>query len=287
MSLQDKSLTLVEHLAELRNRIIFTLFFFIVGMVIGFVFATDIIQFLIRDMGDLNVFRPLDTLRVYMQIAVYVGIVAALPMALYQVWAFVKPALTPLERKNTGWFIPVTVVLFILGACFAYFIVFKFSWKFLMGFTENLGQVENTIGLQEVVSFIVNLILPFGLLFEMPVIVIFLTKIRILNPVRMRGFRKNAYLMLVLLSVIITPPDFISPLIVYFPLIALYEISVMLSARIYKRQLAVEAEAEAQFAREQEEKAAAKAAAVEREQEQELESQGVSEQQETSEEQDK
>jgi sec-independent protein translocase protein TatC len=247
MSVKDESLTLVEHLAELRNRIMYTLVFLVIGVIVGFVFAKDIIEFLIRDMTDLNVFRPMDTIRVYMQIAVYVGIVIALPMALFQVWSFVKPALTPIERKNTVWFIPAAVILFVIGASFAYFGIFPFMWDFLTGFTESMDKVHNVIGLQEFVGFIMNLVVPFGLLFEMPIVVIFLTKIRIVNPPRLRKLRKMAYLALILVATTITPPDFFSALAVYFPLIGLYEISILLSAVIYKKQLAKEAEFEDEY----------------------------------------
>jgi len=247
MSVKDESLTLVEHLAELRNRIMITLVFLVIGVVIGFAFAKEIIGFLTRDMPELHVFRPMDTIRVYMQIAVYVGIIAALPMGLYQAWAFVKPALTKVEQKNTLWFIPAAVILFVVGACFAYFGIFPFMWEFMMTLTAGIGDVTSTIGLQEYIGFIVNLVLPVGLLFELPIVVIFLTKLRIVNPPRLRKLRKMAYFVFVLVAVMITPPDFISPILVYLPLIALYEISILLSARIYKRQLAQEAEFDAEY----------------------------------------
>ncbi len=251
MSGKDQSLTLVEHLAELRNRIMITMVFLVIGVVLGFVFAKEIIAFLTRDMAELHVFRPMDTVRVYMQIAVYVGIVAALPMGLYQAWAFVKPALTKVEQQNTIWFIPAAVVLFVVGACFAYFGIFPFMWEFMMTITMGLGDVNATIGLQEYIGFIVNLVLPVGLLFELPIVVIFLTKLRIVNPPRLRKLRKMAYFVFVLVAVMITPPDFISPILVYLPLISLYEISILLSARIYKRQLAAEAAFDAEYADEE------------------------------------
>lgn len=248
MSVQDQSLTLVEHLAELRNRIIFVVAFFIVGMVVGFVYAKPIIEFLIRDIDNLHVFRPMDTLRVYLQIAVYFGIVIALPMALFQIWGFVKPALTVEERKNTVWFIPAAVILFFIGASFAYFGIFPLMWSFLEGFTDSMAKVDNTIGLQEYIGFIMNLVVPFGLLFEMPIVVIFLTKLRVVNPPRLRKMRKMAYLVLILVATMITPADFISALAVFFPLIGLYEISILLSAVIYRKQLAREAAIEAEYA---------------------------------------
>ncbi|OEF96978.1 twin-arginine translocase subunit TatC [Desulfuribacillus alkaliarsenatis] len=248
MSVQDQSLTLVEHLAELRNRLIITFAVFIVGMVIGFVYAKPIIEFIIRDMQNMHVFRPMDTLRVYLQIAVYFGIVVALPMALYQVWAFVKPALTPEERKNTVWFIPAAVMLFMVGSAFAFFGIFPLMWGFLEGFTESMEKVESTIGLQEYIGFIVNLVVPFGLLFEMPIVVIFLTKLRVVNPPRLRKLRKMAYLALILVATMITPADFISAIAVFIPLIGLYEISILLSGVVYKKQLAREAEFEAEYA---------------------------------------
>lgn len=247
-SSDDHSLSLVEHLAELRNRIIVAFAVFIVGMIVGFVYAKPIIEYIIRDMPNLHVFRPMDTLRVYLQIAVYFGLVVALPTALYQTWAFVKPALTYEERKNTVWFIPAAFLLFLTGGAFAYYGIFPLMWGFLVGFTDSMDQVSNVIGLQEYVSFIVNLVIPFGLLFEMPIVVIFLTKLKIVNPPRLRNIRKFAYLALILVSTMITPADFVSAIAVFIPLIGLYEISILLSAVIYRKQLKREAELEAEFA---------------------------------------
>ncbi|OEH85215.1 twin arginine-targeting protein translocase TatC [Desulfuribacillus stibiiarsenatis] len=247
MSEKDQALTLVEHLAELRNRIVVVFAFFIVGLVVGFIYAKEIIEYLTRDIDSLNVFRPMDTLRVYLQVAVYVGIVIALPTALYQVWAFVKPALTIEERKNTVWFIPAALALFFVGSSFAYFVIFPMMWGFLVGFTEAIAGVESMIGLAEYVSFISNLVIPFGLLFEMPIVVIFLTKIRIVNPPRLRKLRRMAYLVLIIVATMITPADFISAIAVFIPLVGLYEISILLSGVVYKKQLAKEAEYEAMY----------------------------------------
>lgn len=247
MAVQDESLTLVEHLAELRDRIMVILVFLVVGVIFGFVFAKQIVAFLVRDLVELNAFRPMDVILVYLRIAVYVGIVVALPMTLYQIWAFVKPALTEDERKNTVWFIPGAIALFLVGASFAFFGIFPFMWKFLMSITESMDGVNSMIGVQEYVSFVVNIVAAFGILFEMPIVIIFLTKLRIVNPERLRSIRKIAYLVLIIVSTMITPPDFFSALMVYFPLIGLYEISILLSGVVYKKQLAKEAAYAAEF----------------------------------------
>jgi sec-independent protein translocase protein TatC len=248
--MQDDAMSLVEHLGELRKRIFWIVAVLVLGMIGGFLVAKPILVYL-QEASPLvnakwNAFSPWDGLRVYMQVSFILALIITGPVALYHIWAFVKPGLSKEEQKATVSYIPYSVLLFLLGLAFAYFVVFPLAFKFASGLTESLDITE-TYGITQYFSFMFNILLPISLLFELPVVVMFLTRIRLVNPMRLRKLRRYAYLALVILSAIVTPPDALSPIIVSIPLIILYEISVMLSSVIYKKQLAKNRIWEAEF----------------------------------------
>jgi sec-independent protein translocase protein TatC len=240
--MQEEAASLVEHLTELRKRIIWVLIVLVLSMVAGLVVTRPLIFYLTSHEpassipNNLNTFSPWDSIQIYMQFAFVIGLSVTLPFALYQLWAFVKPGLTELERRATLRYIPGTVVLFLLGLAFGYFVVFPMAFYFTSSVTKSLGLTE-TYGISQYFSFMFNIVLPMSLLFELPVVVMFLTKIRILNPTRLRKMRRYAYLVLVIIATVVTPPDFISDILVAIPLIVLYELSVMLSGMVYRKQL--------------------------------------------------
>jgi len=124
----------------------------------------------------------------------------------------------------------------LIGLAFGYFVVFKMAFLFTSAVTKNL-QLQETYGITQYFSFMFNIILPLSLLFELPIVVMFLTKLRLLNPMRLRKMRRYAYLLLVVVATMITPPDATSAIIVAVPMIVLYEFSVFLSGIVYRKQL--------------------------------------------------
>lgn len=244
------AMPLIEHLGELRKRVFWCMLFFVLAMIVGLAVAIPIIQYLmsvepVKGM-QLNAFSPWDAIRIYMQVAIYVSFVLALPFILLQVWMFVKPGLRETERKASLIYIPGAVVLFLLGLAFGYFVVFPLAFYFTGLLTTNLG-LQETFGLAHYFSFMFNILLPISVLFELPVVVLFLTKLRILNPKRLSTFRRYAYIILLIVGALITPPDLISAIIVSVPMILLYEFSILLSRRVYRRQLAADRAWEAEY----------------------------------------
>ncbi|MFY0762258.1 twin-arginine translocase subunit TatC [Metabacillus dongyingensis] len=235
--MKNKDIQLIEHLDELRQRIIKVLLAFILFFVGAFIFVQDIYNWLIRDLDEkLAVLGPSDILWVYMMIACVFAIAATIPAAAYQTWKFIAPALTKDESKVTLRFIPGLFILFIIGICFGYFVLFPIVLGFLMSLSA--GQFETMFTADKYFRFIMNLTLPFGFLFEMPLVVMFLTRLGILNPVRLAKARKLSYFVLIVVSILITPPDFISDILVIIPLLVLYELSVTISKVVYmKRQV--------------------------------------------------
>lgn len=230
----------IEHLSELRKRIIVTLAAFLLSFIAAFIFVGDIYKLLVKDLdGKLAVLGPTEILWIYMMISGVAAIAVTIPVAAFQLWQFVKPALTNEERKVSLAFIPGLFFLFLLGISFGYFILFPI----VLGFLTNLAgsQFETFFTAEKYFRFMLNLTLPFGCLFEMPAVVMFLTRLGIINPLRLVKARKIAYFLLIVVSILITPPDFISDVLVIVPLLLLYELSITLSKIVYRKRLAAEA----------------------------------------------
>lgn len=228
----EKKMSLIGHMKELRHRIFAILIFFVVTFIIGFFATPYVIDFFraspAMDNIDWNVFNVSDAIMIYIKFAFIIALVFTLPFILFQIWRFVAPGLNEKEKKSTIWFIPIGFLLFLIGVSFAYFVIFPMIIKFLLGITALLD-VNEMFGMSQYFTFMFNLIIPFGLLFELPIVIVFLTKIGIISPKILIRFRKIAYLILVILGASITPPDLISELLVIIPLIVLYEISIWLS----------------------------------------------------------
>lgn len=238
MAQESSEQHLLQHLGELRRRLIWVLLVFAAALIVGFIFAEPIVQYLKNDPAarDIpwNVFALADALRVYLQFAFVIALVITTPFAMFQLWQFVKPGLKPDERKATLMYIPGAFFLFILGIAFAYFGVFPFIVQFVTSFADRLGAQE-MYGISQYFGFMFRLILPLGVVFELPVIVMFLTRIRILTPHALRKWRRFAYVLLVVVAAMITPPDFVSNILVAIPLIILYELSIWLADRVYRK----------------------------------------------------
>lgn len=254
MSLESEEMSVVDHLTELRRRIIYVLIVFTAGLIGGLFVARPVYLYLIdADQAQgfvLHAFSFWDGIGMYMKIAMAVSLAVSLPFIVYQLWAFISPGLRPEERSAALRYVPYVAVLFILGLLFAYYIVFPMALSFTITITRSMG-LEETYGITEYFSFMFSLCIPLALLFELPLIVMFLTKLRVLNPLRLRRMRRYAYFALVFIAVVITPPDFISDFLVTIPLLILYEFSVFLSALVYRRQLAEDAAREARYVKQQ------------------------------------
>lgn len=237
----DQEMNLIDHLDELRKRLIITIIAFLVFFGFGFAYVKDIYHWFVRDLNvKLIVLGPGDIIWVYFMIATVVGIAGTIPVLAFQIWSFVKPALRPFEKKVTLSYIPALFILFIVGLCFGYFVVFPTILKFIVGLGGDM--VVTNFTAEKYFGFIANITLPLGCFFTLPVIVMFLTSLGIMNPNVLKKVRKFAYLILVIVASMITPPDFVSHISVSIPLILLYEISVSLSKVVYKRKLKKEQE---------------------------------------------
>ena len=164
------------------------------------------------------------------------GFIVAFPYIIYEFWRFVSPGLHENERKSSRGIIFITSLLFLLGVAFGYFIISPFSVQFLTTYTVS-DEVVNRIDLSSFISTVTSVTLASGLVFELPVIVYFLSKAGLLTPALMRTYRKHAIVVILILSAIITPPDLTSQILVTLPVLLLYEISIRVSGRIERKRI--------------------------------------------------
>lgn len=232
--MEDKELQLVDHLEELRKRIIISALAFVVFFIVGFIYVDDIYKWFVGD-TKLLVLGPSDIMWIYFMLAGVVALAGTIPVLALQIWMFVKPALKPIERKITLSYVPALFILFIVGLAFGYFAIFPMVLKFLINIGQEMFVTNFTA--ERYFSFILNMTLPFGVLFELPVVVMFLTSLGIINPFVLAKVRKYAYFVLIIIAVVITPPDFMSDFVVTMPLLLLYEISINLSKFVYRKKL--------------------------------------------------
>lgn len=237
---EARKMTVWEHIGELRSRLIRVLAVFGLALAGGLVGAEPVFEYLVEaapsDKLELNAFSPWDAVSLYVKIGVLLALIVAVPYAFYEMWAFVKPGLSRKERAVTLRYVPWAFLMLIAGLAFAYFVVFPMAFLFTERVTLAMG-LKQTYGVGQYFAFMLNILLPVSLLFELPLVILFLTRIGILSPRLLVRMRRVAWFLMVLVATMITPPDVISDLLVSVPLIALYEFSVWLSKVADRRRL--------------------------------------------------
>ncbi|MGO9613870.1 MAG: twin-arginine translocase subunit TatC [Dissulfurispiraceae bacterium] len=256
--MEDAKMPLTEHLGELRKRIIISLITLFVAFLIAFNYSEDIFRFIMFPLKydlDFSVtkryieFVPKDKLQstklvflapaeafwMNMKVALVVGLLLSLPILFLQLWKFVSPGLHQKEKKYIVPFIVVTTSLFLAGAAFCFFIVLPFAMAFLL--TYKVGDfLMPMLSVGQYVDFCLKFILAFGIIFETPVVIIFLTKIGIVTPKTLAKNRKYAILIAFVIAAILTPtPDAFNQTLMAVPIILLYELGIWLSPLFAKK----------------------------------------------------
>ena len=165
--------------------------------------------------------------------AIIVGFIVAFPYVVYQFWSFIKPALYENEKRHASGAVLIMSMLFILGILFGYYLIVPFSIDWLGTYSIS-STVTNQINILSYISSVTSIVISGGVAFELPVVIYFLSKIGLLTPKFLRKYRRHAYVLLLIIAAIITPPDVLSQMIVSIPLVILYEISIFISARVDK-----------------------------------------------------
>ena len=237
----DDKQPFLGHLEELRRRLVICAIAVGIGFIISYVFAKQLFSYLVLPLTKVLpddsrlIFTNLPEMFIaYIKVALVAGIILAIPIIFYQLWMFLAPALYQKEKRYIIPFVLFSSILFAAGALFGYLVVFPYGFKFFVSFaTEDIQALPSV---KQYFSFAIRLLLAFGLVFEMPVVVLFLTKIGLITPDSMKKFRKFAILSSFILSAILTPPDVATQLMMALPIIILYEISIVLSKAMYRKK---------------------------------------------------
>jgi len=236
-SYDEKKMPFLDHLEELRWTLIRSFVAIFLAAVVCFIFHKQIVDFLRLPAPDdlqLIYLGPTEGFMVYIKVALFSGLVVALPFVAYEFWKFIVPGLLAKERKLVPPIVFFTVFCFLVGGAFAYLVIVPFAMKFLLGFqTEYLSA---TLAIGKYLGFVVTLILVFGVVFELPVLSFFLTSVGILTPDFMRSKRRYGIVTIVILAALLTPPDLVTQIMLAVPLIFLYEISIWVSAMVVKKK---------------------------------------------------
>lgn len=195
-------------------------------------------------LGDKMCFQPVkfqiitrqlgEVLMQHLYVSFWLGVIVAFPFIFWEFWKFVRPGLHEEEQKTVRGIVGVCSFLFLLGVSFGYFVVAPFSINFLAGYT--LEGTETSPTLDSYVTYMTMFTIPTGLIFEMPIVIYFLAKIGIVGPAFLRTYRRHAIVIILIIAAIITPPDVVSQTIVSIPLFILYEVSILVAARVRKKQ---------------------------------------------------
>ncbi len=229
----EKEMTFLEHLEELRWRIIYSIIGIVVGTIIAWIFIDFLVDVVLlkpaKDSGAaLQNLRPFGQLFLFMQIAIMVGIIISIPNIFYQFWQFISPALRKKERRYIFWIVVFSSVCFLAGIAFAYFAMLPLTLKFAAQFGSET--IKNEFSIEEYMSIIISVMLAAGLVFELPMISFFLSKLGILKPSFMKKYRKHAIVIIMIAAAFLTPgTDPVSQLVLAVPLVVLYEISILIS----------------------------------------------------------
>ena len=229
----DVEMSFLDHVEELRWRIIYAIIGVLICTIIAWFFIDPLIEIvLLKPARDANAslqnLRPFGQLFLYVQVAIIVGIVSSLPNIFYQLWQFIAPALREKERKYILWIVFFSTFCFLAGIAFAYFVMLPLAMKFAAQFGSEA--IKNEFSIEEYMSIIISVMLAAGVVFELPMISFFLSKLGILTPKFMRKYRRHAIVIILVLAAFLTPgADPVSQIILAVPLVLLYEISIFIS----------------------------------------------------------
>ena len=230
----------LDHLEELRWRLIKIAASILVLSVIAFSFSDyllDILLYPTKDLQDkmnIQVLKVQTMFMIKLELSILSGAIISLPYIFYQIWAFLAPGLLEKERKYAIPVIFLATISFIVGASFAYYIIIPLALEFFMSMAP--ATIENNIALDFYIGFLLRLIIVFGVVFELPMVSLFLTKLGILTPAFLKKYRRYAIVIFFIMAAVLTPPDPTTQVLLAVPLLVLYEITIWVSYMFAKKR---------------------------------------------------
>ena len=244
--IHDKPMPLLEHLVELRRRLLVSMAAFLVAFFVCYYFSTEIYAFLARPLADALAAKPgsnrtliytqlYEAFFTYLRVAFFGAAFISFPIVATQIWLFIAPGLYRSEKRAIAPFLVATPVLFVAGAALAYYFVFPFAWKFFISFETPASETGIPIQLMpkvgEYLDLVMKLIFAFGIAFQLPVALALMAKVGIVTSRGLKRYRRYAYVGMFIIAAVLAPPDVITQTGLAVPLILLYELSII-AARI-------------------------------------------------------
>jgi sec-independent protein translocase protein TatC len=247
----------LDHLEEFRWRILWAMLALIIASILSFglVYYFSVLELLVEPIRDayddpnlrLIYLSPADPFFVTLRLAIYGGVILAFPIMVYQVWAFLSPALEKDERRAIVPALYLGLVLFIGGVALAYFAALPVTLEFFKAFLTD--SLEGTLEINATLGFVVKMLIAFGTVFELPIVILALSLMGVVTPAFLRSKRRHAVVMITVLASFITPGDAITlTIMMMLPLVLLYEFGIFLSVGVYRRKAKKEAEYEKSLA---------------------------------------
>ena len=230
MSNKSDDMPIIDHLDELRRLLIISLVCTLVLAIVAYFFSDQILAFILDPLKkagqQINYTGLTEPIIVKIKLSLFVGFVASLPVILWQVWSFIIPALKKNERVYFTLFVLVSFINFLLGVAFCFFVVYRYGIIFLLQFAgPNLNPI---LTIDRFISFTIGFVLPFGFIFELPLIAFILSKLELISYSFLAGNRRYAVLVIVIVAALITPPDIFTCMMVTGPVFLLYELSAVI-----------------------------------------------------------
>lgn len=226
-------MSLMDHLEDLRKRLIVSGITVFITAIISYLYVDQIAMLFARPVGDLVYLSLTEALTTNIRLAFTAGFFLSLPVIFYQIWCFILPGLYRHERRAVFWISILSLFFFALGATFAFTVVLPFSVRFLLGFGSE--QLQPMISFNNYISFSIGLLIGFGLAFEMPVVVLILAKLGIVSAGFLARNRMYATIIIFTLAAIFTPPDIVSQFLMGTPMLLLYELSILMARFVRPR----------------------------------------------------
>ena len=241
----ETSMNFLDHLKELRQKLIYSIIFFILSFIVSFYFSQSIFEFLAKPLtsilqdGNGLIYTALqEAFLTNVKVAFFTAAFISFPFLSFQIWSFISPGLLKKEKKISLPSLIAIPFLFLLGAAVVYYLISPIAWKFFLSFqTSQADSINITLQakMNEYLSLMMTFIFAFGLAFQLPVILLLLVRVGVLTIQQLVSFRKYAIVLAFIFAAIITPPDPFSQISLALPVIILYEVSILISRFLSKK----------------------------------------------------